>query len=106
MTKKIDWSLSVGSGWKHIVDNAVSEIQTLGGEILQVKEKFGGLRIYVANENPQHEKEIDTIISEAEIKASVTCEECGKPGTSDYNDVWLKTLCKEHADERKKKIKS
>jgi hypothetical protein len=71
--------------------------QTTGSqfEILQVKEKFGGLRIHVNHANDAILQRIETAIQES----LHTCEICGQPGTL-YENSWIKTLCDEHADEQ------
>ena len=43
----------------------------------QIKEKFGGLRVYMDCSTAG----IDSAISEAVSRAATTCEKCGKPGT-------------------------
>ncbi len=66
--------------------------------IMQVKEKFGGLRFYVHNGN----EKIRNYISFAEAMSGCTCEECGAPGEP-RNDGWVKVLCTKHHNERNKK---
>ena len=61
-------------------------------EVLQVKEKFGGLRVYVNDANEAIDQRIETAIQES----FHTCEVCGQPGTL-REDSWIKTLCDEHA---------
>jgi hypothetical protein len=61
-------------------------------EILQVKEKFGGLRIHVNNANDPIRQRIETAIQES----LHTCEVCGQPGAL-REGGWIKTLCDEHA---------
>ena len=63
------------------------------GEVLQVKEKFGGLRFYVNSAT----EEMYRLISEAESQSYEICEECGKPGTlsQKIKGGWMKTLCLE-----------
>ena len=78
----------------------------------QIKEKFGGLRFYVvcySNKAPKNEYDepsildshlslreaVYSIISEAEEKASITCETCGMPGTT-KGTGWIKTSCAKH----------
>jgi hypothetical protein len=61
-------------------------------EILQAKEKFGGLCIYVNVAN-------DTIrqrLLAAQLESFLTCEVCGQPGQRRERG-WIKTLCDEHA---------
>lgn len=61
-------------------------------QVLQVKEKFGGLRFY-----PNYENEsISTLIASAELESTQTCEVCGKPGKS-RGTGWITTICDEHA---------
>lgn len=93
-----DWPACVAQGWAPIVEDAVHQLEDEGATILQVKEKFGGLRIYVAGATPA----TAAIIDAAEREAAATCEYCGghegvtnrgarRPdGTMGY---WLKTLC-------------
>ena len=57
----------------------------------QVKEKFGTLRFYYTGGDDY----ISGLVSMAESMSGVTCEECGKPGTSTRGG-WIKTACKEH----------
>lgn len=61
----------------------------------QIKEKFGGLRIYFTG----GDEAIYGMVSMAEAWASMTCEECGKPGKS-RDGGWIKVLCDEHEAER------
>jgi hypothetical protein len=62
-------------------------------EVLQVKEKFGGLRFYV---NCRRNVAIRERIEVAKEEANRTCEICGRPGEL-REDGWIKTLCDEHA---------
>jgi hypothetical protein len=59
---------------------------------LQIKEKFGGLRVYMAGTT----EGIQKAIKAAEYKAERTCETCGKPGMARPGG-WVVTLCDEHA---------
>lgn len=63
--------------------------------VSQIKEKFGELRFYYDGGDYY----INGLVAMAEVWASRTCEECGKPGTARH-DGWIKTLCDEHAAER------
>ena len=64
-------------------------------EVLQVKEKFGGLRFYTNWSTD----EIFKIINEAENESYSICEVCGAPGKCMNRSSWLKTVCQQHADE-------
>lgn len=59
-------------------------------EAVQVKEKFGGLRFYIAGGN----EKIDDLISFAESMSECTCEQCGRPGEQNKGG-WISTLCGE-----------
>jgi hypothetical protein len=72
----------------------VTEMERAGGrqfEVLQVKEKFGGLRFYVNCRNDAIRQRIEAAIQES----FHTCEVCGQPGKV-REDSWIKTLCDEH----------
>jgi hypothetical protein len=62
-------------------------------EVLQVKEKFGGLRFYV---NCRRNEAIRQRIGIAADESFRTCEICGQPGTLREKRS-IKTLCDEHA---------
>jgi hypothetical protein len=66
-------------------------------KILQVKEKFGGLRFYY-NGGTSAEY-IDGAVCMAEAMASRTCEVCGRPGERRGGD-WIQTLCDMHYNEQ------
>lgn len=69
-------------------------------KVTQIKEKFGGLRFYYDGGDDY----TDGLVQMAEAWASKTCEECGKPGKS-RSGGWIKTLCDEHDETRKQKMK-
>jgi hypothetical protein len=68
-------------------------------EILQVKEKFGGLRIHVNDADDA----IRRRLLDAELESFHTCEVCGQPGELRESD-WIKTLCDEHASTTGKEV--
>ena len=57
-------------------------------QIVQIKEKFGGLRCYIDGGNAY----ISGINDFAEYMSYVTCEHCGNPG-KERSTGWIKTLC-------------
>jgi hypothetical protein len=61
-------------------------------EVLQVKEKFGGLRFYASYTNDA----ISTPIEVAAVESFYICEVCGRPGKC-QGGRWTQTLCGEHA---------
>jgi hypothetical protein len=68
-------------------------------KVLQVKEKFAGLRFYVRFDGLRLRHTDDAIsrrIGAAMEESFHTCEICGQPGEL-REDGWIKTLCDEHA---------
>lgn len=62
--------------------------------VQQVKEKFGGLRFYVADATPEQYAAIEF----AEQLSVRTCEECGQIGRQ-RSTGWIQTLCGKHLRE-------
>ena len=85
-------------GWSKLVTKLIEDLFQLGwdGGVLQVKEKFGGLRFYIAAGN----KEIWKRITKAENESYEICEQCGEPGEL-HQTGWWRTLCEKHAKEMK-----
>ena len=68
--------------------------------VVQVKEKFGGLRYYMGS-IPEHLSEkTDEYVREAEEKSYRTCEICGKEGKNRNIRGWLSVLCETHYHEQ------
>jgi len=100
------WGFSHGDGWFNIINQLCRNIQhhldwkNRDGEVVpqvvvqQVKEKFGSLRFYYSGGDDY----IRGLVSMAESMSEVTCETCGKPGTS-TGGRWIRTLCVEHGGE-------
>lgn len=88
------------NGWISILENLFNQITKLNipdnFKIVQIKEKFGTLRIYAHNSTI----EINKLIREAEITSFTTCEVCGELATLDRTKSWWKTLCEKHKLER------
>ena len=83
----------VGSGWNLLIKNLIQDLIILGWdkEVIQVKEKFGGLRFYI-NEGTS---EIHQRIAKTEIESMKTCEITGKLGKLRTDIGWYRTLCDE-----------
>jgi hypothetical protein len=79
----------VGPGWASLID-AIFDHLPEDAYILQVKEKWGGLRFYVSGSS-----ELLDFISEMENKCLEMCEICGRPGKP-REGGWIRTLCDEH----------
>lgn len=79
--------------YKERLEGAVKNVPV----VLQVKEKFGGLRFYTTGTT----EEQGNYIHFAEGLSYKVCEECGSmKDTVLYSFGWNKTLCPSHADER------
>lgn len=93
-----------GDGWFEIIKKLSEDITAISSnvEVVQVKEKFGSLRYYfeiadsiVGDERKVLWKKISNLVSEAEAKCDITCEECGSPGHLREDLRWVLTLCDE-----------
>ena len=62
-------------------------------EIVQIKEKYGGLRIYVGGAP----KSVHQLIDKYEELSYSYCQICGKPGKV-YDNGWIMVLCPYHAE--------
>ena len=95
------YGMGVGPGWYPILADLVREIREIDevrgktSLLVQVKEKFGGLRFYLQETTNDHWE----AITRAETKSLETCEDCGAPGKM-YNDGWARTLCRDDARQR------
>jgi len=84
------WGCDCDDGWYDILDELCEEVKDVPGlQFAQVKEKFGGLRVYPDGGT----KEVYAAINEATNKSYETCEICGKPGKLDEERSWIRTLC-------------
>lgn len=91
-------------GWYQLIYDCMGEIENLYKEkgadintlrIEQIKEKYGGLRVYVGN----FINGVDDIIDKYETKSYEVCEICGEPGELKVNGRWYRTVCNKHAKE-------
>jgi hypothetical protein len=87
--------ITCGRGWFTLINELCSRIDLLDSEreirVLQIKEKFGGLRFYVSKSIP----EIDSLISEYEHKSYNICEFCGSSNDLKRSKGWIKVACRE-----------
>ena len=81
--------LCVGPGWGPLIDEVYDRLPS-DTIVIQVKEKFGGLRIYV-DAAPE---EFLNFLDEIEDKSWTVCETCGKPGEIRMKG-WIKVRCDE-----------
>lgn len=114
------WGFECDDGWQKLLHTfsalatAYDKQFNLGLEILQVKEKFGSLRIYTMGGDDV----IDELVSLVEASSYQTCEECGIQNNEGYPDFngyakvvcgpiapgghWIKTLCDRCRSKRSK----
>lgn len=94
---------SCGDGWLQILHDCIAELLEAGWDkhILQIKEKFGGLRFYIGSGT----EEIHNIITKYESLSYETCEDCGEQGELRNDLGWIRTLCDKHYQEVKPKPK-
>lgn len=96
----------VGEGWAPIVLKCHRQLKHLDPEygIVQIKEKFGGLRYYYESSydfgNIINDI-MDSVVKAAEYNCSISCEVCGSAGSLRMNSGWYKTLCEEHTSEHR-----
>lgn len=97
--------MSVGAGWHPLIEElyALLEERNFPVKVIQVKEKFGGLRVYTSI----YDKDIEDKIVELSLRSHHICETCGEPGETRKTSVgcgetrktpagWLVTVCPQH----------
>jgi hypothetical protein len=85
---------SVGPGWASLIDK-VFDAKPPDLRIVQVKEKYAGLRIYT----DRIDKQFDDLLFDVQNESLTICEECGKQGLVREGGWWT-TLCDEHSQGR------
>lgn len=99
--------LECSEGWYDIIDRLSKEINTFAdnlqssdGElpirVVQIKEKFGGLRYYINYHNLSDDTiyKVEQMVREAEKESNRTCEDCGAPAEMcSPRKYWMKTIC-------------
>ena len=94
------FGVECGPGWRKLIEPLFEQARKEGVDVLQVKEKFGGLRFYVSSAS----QEFNDMIDQAEHDSFEVCEQCGEPGYKDNDGgYWIRTLCDEHHKEIKKR---
>ena len=87
----------VGKGWESLVRkvyNARTAIGTTVG-IIQVKEKWGGLRIYT----DYYDAELEKTIMQVGEESLRICHDCGSAAGLVKKGGWYQTLCDKHRGE-------
>lgn len=67
--------------------------------VVQIKEKFGGLRFYYDGGDDM----VYGMVRMAEAWAARTCETCGQPGEMRHGG-WIRTLCDTHEQEYQQRL--
>jgi hypothetical protein len=92
-----------GNGWYELIDKLFSYIaisiknyQIRNFSIAQIKEKFGGLRVYPnLYFDIKIASTINGLINNAEKESLFICELCGKEGKLINKNGWLMVRCEE-----------
>ena len=90
------FGIECGEGWSELYEPIIAKVHEFNeGKtdeekiyIHQIKEKFGGLRVYLSS----YTEELSKMVDAAEEASFHTCEFCGKPG-KERSDGWIYTLC-------------
>jgi hypothetical protein len=98
-------SLECGNGWYALLDGlcfTISQHQSKLDEanrikLKQIKEKFGGLRVYYDG----GDNYIAGAVDMAEKMSYYTCEVCGNQGEPNTTG-WISTLCEWHREDKLK----
>jgi hypothetical protein len=85
--------IECGPGWHPLIISIHQEIEKIDPDytILQIKEKYGGLRFYYATNSRRH-NQIDRKVHYYEDKSYEVCEITGRPGKLMKKDGIYKTL--------------
>jgi hypothetical protein len=84
----------VGPGWAKLIEQGFNLCLKRGAGIIQIKEKFGGLRFYCDIDGTDEFLQLNLM-----EKSYTICEECGRPG-EERPGGWVKTLCDDCAEVR------
>lgn len=86
----------VGRGWEELVRAVYAAKYTLNSpaNIITVKEKLGGLRIYI----DYYDEELDKVVQNVGVLSFAICEVCGNAGKLRKLDALYLTRCETHAN--------
>lgn len=85
----------VGKGWESLVREVYAAKTGMGINvgIIQVKEKYGGLRVYT----DYYHEQLEEVISDVGKRSFSVCEECGADGNLWLRrGTWYVTRCDAH----------
>ena len=92
------FGVECGKGWYKLIEPIINYIEEYNQDkkeedkikIIQIKEKYGGLRIYTSFDT----QELHKMISEAEEKSYRVCEICGSEKyVGCRTNAWIQTIC-------------
>lgn len=96
--KNLSWGFECGDGWFNLIQELSDKISKSIVQqdlediyIIQIKEKWGTLQVYMNLYN----QKIGDLIDEYQDKSFKVCEACGKEGSL-KNGSWVRVLCEEH----------
>ena len=100
------------TGWQHIAKQVEAVLLAEEVSVRQIKEKFGGLRVYYdvpecwiedLSDEGYGDKinQIETLINIADYLCQQTCMTCGDAGTQGTAYGWVSVFCDKHWKERK-----
>ena len=100
----MSFGFEVGDGWMDLLEELFDKMQKIidndsqcnAIEVVQVKEKFGELRVYTNYDTD----EIFNLIEEYTRKSKHICEWCGKKGKLRNDNGWYTTLCNKCHEKR------
>jgi len=96
-TNLMAFGFMCGPGWYPLIHELLDKIQAIVDEqgidieVVEIKEKYGGLRVYLSS----YTDKIEALVEEYEHRAETVCEHCGDPGSLRYIGGWYQTLCDE-----------
>jgi len=97
---KRTFHIECGDGWFDILQRLCEDIHAMRPKVLQIKEKFGGLRFYAENLNEKQEKLVE-IYEELSYK---TCQKCGNSYDVTTEPLsgfgYIVTLCRDCKDDK------
>jgi hypothetical protein len=85
--------IAIGDGWGGLLCKLCEDLAKVAGsefKFVQIKEKFGQLRIYANGGNA----ETNQLIDKAEEDSASICESCGSTEGVTMEGRWIKALCK------------
>lgn len=95
-----------GNGWLSTLEWLFAEIDKIDKpkdfHVDQVKQKFGGLRVYHSGADKDSYDKIDSLITQAEEKCKNTCEDCSTIEDLIWTKGYILRLCKNCADKEER----